>query len=145
MDYAKNMAFVMPVETLADVSEALQLYSCWACDLRVMSEYSCVCASADVNECEDKSVCLGGRCTNAVGSFSCSCPSGMELVDGSACRGTHTHTHSGTVRQWERTALLAHPDLHVFVCRHRWVFNYSGTLWRRRLPEHWGLLHVRLS
>uniref|UniRef100_A0A3P9BQ05 Latent-transforming growth factor beta-binding protein 2 n=1 Tax=Maylandia zebra TaxID=106582 RepID=A0A3P9BQ05_9CICH len=42
----------------------------------------CVCVNSDVNECEDARLCVGGQCTNAIGSYSCSCPSGMELVDG---------------------------------------------------------------
>lgn len=49
----------------------------------------CLLANADVNECEDESACLGGQCTNSIGSYICSCPSGMELVDGASCRGTH--------------------------------------------------------
>lgn len=59
----------------------------------------CMCVNADVNECEDNSLCLGGQCTNSIGSYSCSCPAGLELVDGTSCRGIHTHTHTGSVWQ----------------------------------------------
>lgn len=50
-----------------------------------------VCVIADVNECEDTSLCLGGQCTNTIGSYSCSCPAGLELVDGVSCRGIYKH------------------------------------------------------
>lgn len=53
----------------------------------------CVCVNSDVNECEDARLCVGGQCTNAIGSYSCSCPSGMELVDGTFCRGINMQMH----------------------------------------------------
>lgn len=54
----------------------------------------CVCVSTDVNECEDVGLCLGGQCTNTIGSYSCACSTGLELVDGTSCRGIYTHTHT---------------------------------------------------
>jgi len=54
---------------------------------------------ADIEECEQLKPCSHG-CVNIVGSFRCSCPSGMSLSgDGRVCKGTfyvllllwHTH------------------------------------------------------
>lgn len=72
---------------------------------------SCMCVSTDVNECEDNSLCLGGKCTNNIGSYSCSCPAGLELVDG-ICRGTHTqtftfkHTQSASSDTWNMSLVV---------------------------------------
>lgn len=61
----------------------------WMCH----SSDICVCGNADVNECEDTRLCQGGQCTNTIGSYSCLCPSGHELMEGTSCRGIYTHTH----------------------------------------------------
>ena len=42
---------------------------------------------SDIDECEEKP-CADGTCVNAVGSYKCICPNGMELMkDGVTCEG----------------------------------------------------------
>ena len=33
----------------------------------------------DINECENKTICGNGECSNLVGTFSCSCFDGFQL------------------------------------------------------------------
>lgn len=73
------------------------IYSWCEC---VMPMTSALCVNTDVNECEDTGLCHRGQCTNTVGSYSCSCPTGLELVDGTSCRGIYTHTYTHTYALW---------------------------------------------
>ena len=52
------------------------------------NEYMHMLMYADIEECEQLKPCSHG-CVNIVGSFRCSCPSGMSLSgDGRVCKGT---------------------------------------------------------
>ena len=43
---------------------------------------------ADIDECSGDNNCAH-HCSNAVGSFSCYCDSGYQLIDGYKCLGKH--------------------------------------------------------
>ena len=40
--------------------------------------YLYCCCNKDINECENKTICGNGECTNLIGTFSCSCFDGFQ-------------------------------------------------------------------
>jgi len=97
------------------------VYSWCECVLVMMSV---LCVNSDVNECEDTSLCLGGQCTNNIGSYSCSCPSGLELVDGTSCRGMYRYIYT-YIEKWLAVSLsLPHvgmlTQLFECLCAYLW-------------------------
>ena len=57
----------------------------------------CLCC-ADIDECEDRpDICSGGKCTNLVGSYRCTCVDGLMPENG----------HSGCIGVWLRLELYS--------------------------------------
>jgi len=58
--------------------------------------------SVDITEC-DELVNVCHNCTNTVGSYSCSCDNGYNLINGSVCKGIiNYHLMSGCIRLCKR-------------------------------------------
>ena len=52
-----------------------------SCETSPLTNPSCICFPADINECEDISdkvpLCQNGQCTNTEGSYKCTCLPGF--------------------------------------------------------------------
>lgn len=108
----------------------------------------CVCVNADVNECEDSSLCPGCHCTNSIGSYSCSCPIGLQPVEERNCKGTHTYTHTNTPGISLTDVILTQPCASVCACVWQiWMTVYplganakQKTVWMLMAPKNASVL-----
>lgn len=137
--YSKNTAVAVPVQILAVIPESFtagERVTRWWC--------------LNILVCPPAQMWMNARTASCVWEVSAptqSAPTAAPVLQGWSW-WMERPAEVQAVWWCEFTAMTSLPwplCVYVFVCRHRWVFNYSGTVWRRRLSEHWGLLHVHLS